>query len=154
MARLRERVERIYSTLERLDWIPRLLARVSIGIMFAGGAVHKLEALDDFTAYFESLGIPAAELQAPLAAVTELVGGLCLILGVLMRPASLALAIIMVVALFTAAIPEHNITASWSGLLELFYLPEWLLLVLLLWFVCAGAGRASVDAIFRPTQKH
>jgi len=45
----------------------------------------------------------------------------------------------------TAAAPETHITASWHGMLEFFYLPEVLLFLLLVWVV-AGAGRASLDA--------
>jgi uncharacterized membrane protein YphA (DoxX/SURF4 family) len=55
----------------------------------------------------------------------------------------------MVVAIVTAAAPEHHIQASWHGLLEFLYLPEWCLLLLLGWLVLAGPGRASVDARLR-----
>ena len=71
-------------------------------------------------------------------------------LGLLMRPAAVMLAGTMVVALFTAAIPEHNIHANWKGLLDFLYLPELLLLLLLGWLAVAGAGRASLDYILRP----
>ena len=53
---------------------------------------------------------------------------------------------VMVVAIVTAAAPEHHIQATWPGLLEFFYLPEWCLLLLLGWLVLAGPGPASLDA--------
>jgi uncharacterized membrane protein YphA (DoxX/SURF4 family) len=52
----------------------------------------------------------------------------------------------MMVAIVMATVPEKHITANWHGLLEFFYLPEVLLLLLLAWLVFAGPGRASLDA--------
>ena len=45
-----------------------------------------------------------------------------------------------------AAAPEKHITASWHGDAEVFYLPEVLLFLLLVWVVFSGPGRASLDA--------
>jgi putative oxidoreductase len=145
MERLNALLYGLYVALERREWAPRLVARLGIGLMFAGGAVKKARHLSDFVAYFQSLHIPAATLQAPFVVGVEFVGGLCLMLGLATRPAAAMLASTMVVALATAAIPEHHITASWQGLLEFLYLPEWLLLVMLGWFAVAGAGRAGLD---------
>ncbi len=138
-----------YKRLERLGALPPLLVRLGVGLMFLGGALHKATHLADFVAYFESLHIPAAQLQAPFVIAVELLGGLALMLGVATRLASLLLSGTMVVALATAAIPEHKIHATWKGLLDLLYLPEWLLLLLLGWLVIAGAGRLSLDFFLR-----
>src|SRR5262249_34540203 len=69
-----------------------------------------------------------------------------IVVGLLTRPAALMLCGVMTVAIVTAAAPEKHITASWHGLLEFFYLPEVLLLLLLAWLVFAGPGRASLAA--------
>jgi putative oxidoreductase len=37
--------------------------------------------------------------------------------------------------------------ALWDFLSNLFYAPEWLLLGLLLWLLCVGAGKASLDEL-------
>jgi len=146
MKRLVERVRAIYGRLEAADWVPRLVARLGVGLMFAGGAVKKVQTLGEFTQYFKELGIPAAEIQAPFVVGVEIVCGIALMIGLLTRPSAVMLAGTMVVAIFTAAIKEKGITASWKGLLEFLYLPEWLLLVILVWLVFTGAGKASVDA--------
>jgi len=140
---------RLYAALEQLDYLPRLVARLCVGLMFFGGALHKAANLNDFVMYFQSLNIPAAAIQAPFVVGVEFLGGLALMLGLLMRPAAVMLAGTMVVAILTAAIPEHKIHANWKGLLDFLYLPELLLLLLLGWLAVAGAGRASLDYILR-----
>ena len=97
--------------------------------------------LDEFTAYFESLGIPLAAVQAPMVASIELVGGALLVIGLATRFAALPLAGTMVVAILTARLNEAGVDSVGDFL----YLPEWLLLLLLAWLATNGAGRFSVD---------
>lgn len=135
--------------LERGSALPPLIIRIGVGLMFLGGALHKATHLSEFVAYFEQLHIPAASLQAPFVVAVELLGGLALMLGVGTRIAAAMLSGTMVVALATAAIPEHKIHANWRGLLDFLYLPEWLLLCLLGSLIIAGAGRLSMDYFLR-----
>jgi putative oxidoreductase len=149
MKQLLSRILSIYAMLERADFVPRLLARLCVGLMFLGGALHKATHLDEFIAYFQTLHIPAPALQAPFVVAVEGFGGLFLMLGLFTRPAAVLLSGTMVVALATAAIPDHHIHANWKGLLEFLYLPETLLLLILGWLLFAGAGRASLDHLLR-----
>ncbi len=144
--RLPSLVTRIYARLDRLECLVRLIVRIAVGIEFFGSGLGKLGKLRGLVQYFRSLGIPAPEIQAPLVASTELVCGALIVVGLLTRPAALMLCGVMTVAIVTAAAPEKHITASWHGLLEFFYLPEVLLLLLLASLVVAGPGRASLDA--------
>jgi len=139
-------VRALYAGLERQEWIVRLLIRLGVGVMFFGSGLGKLGKLSGLTQYFRSLGIPFPAIQAPFVATAELVCGALIVIGLATRPAALMLCGVMSVALVTAAVPEKKITASWHGLLEFLYLPEVLLLLLLLSLVVAGAGRASLDA--------
>lgn len=139
------RVLSCYRFLDRASALPPLIVRASVGLMFLGGAIHKATHLADFVAYFAQLHIPAPQLQAPFVVAVELVGGLLLMIGLGTRPAALMLSGTMVVALATAAIPDHKIHANWRGLLDVLYLPEWLLLCLLGWLIVVGAGSISVD---------
>ena len=145
MGRGAEVVGRIYRRLDALEWLGRLVVRLSVGIMFFGSGLGKLGKLPGLVGYFRSLGIPAPELQAPFVASVELICGALVVLGLATRPAALMLCGVMVVAILTAAVPEHHIQASWHGLLEFLYLSEWCLLLLLGWLVLAGPGRASLD---------
>ena len=147
MGRGAELVGRLYGWLDGVEWLGRLVVRLSVGIEFFGSGLGKLGKLPSFVQYFRSLGIPVPELQAPFVASVELVCGILIVIGLATRPAALMLCGVMAVAIVTAAAPERHITASWHGLLEFFYLPEWCLLLLLGWLVLAGPGRASLDAM-------
>jgi putative oxidoreductase len=140
------RGKRLSAWLDRQEWIVRLVIRLAVGVMFFGSGLGKLGTLSGLTQYFRSLGIPAPEIQAPFVAMTELVCGVLIVIGLATRPAALMLCGVMTVATVTAAIPEKKITASWHGLLEFLYLPEVLLFLLLVSLVVAGAGGASLDA--------
>jgi len=146
MSRLADHVVRVYTRLDRAEWIARLVVRLAVGLEFFGSGLGKLGKLSGFTQYFRTLGIPVPEIQAPFVAATELVCGALILVGLLTRPAAVMLCGVMLVAIVVAASPEKHITASWRGLLEFFYLPEVLLFLLLAWVVFAGPGRASLDA--------
>jgi len=146
MGRGTEVVARIYARLDGAEWLGRLAVRLSVGLMFFGSGLGKLGKLPGLVEYFRSLGIPAPELQAPFVASVELVCGTLLLVGLATRPAALMLCGVMVVAIVSAAAPEHHIQATWKGLLEFLYLSEWCLLLILGWLVLAGPGRASLDA--------
>ena len=80
-ARFRSAYRRATDALNNLAWLPKLALRLTVGFMFFSGAVVKLGDLGKFTAMFVSLGIPAAQVLAPVTAVVELVGGAALMLG-------------------------------------------------------------------------
>ena len=153
-ARFRPAYRRTTDALNNLAWLPNFVLRLTVGFMFFSGAVAKLGDLGKFTAMFVSLGIPAAQVLAPVTAVVELVGGAALMLGLGTRLVSLVLAGDMVGALITDIGPNlaQKYPALWDFFSNLFYAPEWLLVGLLLWLLCVGAGKASLDAMVgRPT---
>ena len=117
-----------------------LLVRLVIGVTFLLHGVDKLGDLTGTEQFFDGLGIPAAGVMAPFVAVTETVGGLMLIAGLLTPLAGFALAIDMLVAGLT----QH----AGKGF---FVMDGGYELVLLLGIGClalvaAGAGRFSIDA--------
>lgn len=147
--RFRPVYRRTANALNDLGWLPNLLLRLTVGFMFVSGAVGKLGNLGKFTAMFVSLGIPAAQVLAPVTAMVELVGGAALMLGVGTRLVSLLLAGDMAGALITDIGPNlaQKYPAPWDFFSNLFYSSEWLLLGLLLWLLCAGAGKAGLDGL-------
>lgn len=118
-----------------------MLARMTAGVMFAGSGLRKLGGLDEYTAYFVSLGIPFAELQAPFVAGVEFACGALLVAGLMTRLAAIPLAITMVVAIVAARLDEAQV----DSLGEFLYLNEWLLVVLLVWVLMSGPGKFSLD---------
>src|SRR2546421_7161042 len=84
--------------------------RIIWGYQFFLTGKGKLGSLDKVTEFFASLHIPMPHLNAIVAATTECVGGLLLILGLGARLVSLPLTIVMVVAYLTAHRPDiHNV---------------------------------------------
>ena len=136
-------MNRVIVSVRRLgewDWIPILLVRLSVGLLFfesgRGKLFFKLEELGD---YFVQLGIPLPHLNAAFVASIEFVGGICLILGVLTRVVAMPLAFTMLVAILTAQIGKVHTVG------DFLYLPEVLLLVIFVWLVFSGPGKISLD---------
>src|SRR3954454_18477305 len=79
----------------------RTLLRIVVGFLFAA---HGWQQFSQFTiagtqGAFALVGVPAADLVAPVVATLEQAGGIALILGLLARPFALLLALDMVGAL-------------------------------------------------------
>ncbi len=127
--------------IQKFDWLPGLVARLTIGLTFLQTGWGKLHHLDKVIAFFTSLGIPAANIQAPFVSGLELVGGTLVLLGLFTRVASFPLIGTMVVALLTAKRGDIH------ELGDLLFMPEFLFIVLLLWLIVKGAGVVSLDHV-------
>ena len=81
-----------------------VLLRVWIGIIFIshGLSLLSVESMRSFTNYLITLNVPFPLLNAYLCKSTELIGGVCLVLGFLKRTACIFLIIDMIVATFVA----------------------------------------------------
>jgi putative oxidoreductase len=80
-----------------------LLLRVFIGVCFVVHALGKLGLvgtgnMQGFASWLAELGVPYAAVQARLAMLSEMTGGILLTLGFLTRPAALLLVFTMIVA--------------------------------------------------------
>jgi putative oxidoreductase len=139
---------RVQTLLGRGAFAGPLLARLSVGVIFAQSGWGKLGALGDTTAFFAELGIPAPGFHAGLVAITELVGGLAVAVGLGTRFASVPLAFTMLVAIATAKREDID------GLASLLALDEFTYLAVFAWLAVAGSGAASIDGlIVRVTNK-
>lgn len=116
-----------------------LIMRLVVGSVFAFAGWGKLHNLAGVTEFFQSLGIPFANIQAPFVAVVELLGGVALIIGACTRCVALPLMVIMVVALATAK------QEAFVSLSELFETDDFLYFIILMALATYGAGKASVD---------
>jgi putative oxidoreductase len=130
---------RILEVLQKLPWLPLLVARLTLGIEFVSTGWGKLQHLDKVTAYFGELNIPFPGLNARVASLTELVCGALLLTGLVSRLASLPLIVTMVVAIATAKRSEFDGVVALTGFLE------WTYIVLLLVIAVQGPGLLSLD---------
>lgn len=133
--------DRSLSLLGKLDWLGPLSVRFTVGLVFLMTGWGKLHNLDGVTQFFESLHIPAAHANAAFVSTVELVGGALLILGLGTRVASLFLVGVMAVAIATAKLPELH------GVVDLVNTMEAVYLVVFVWLLVTGAGKASLDHV-------
>lgn len=126
-----------------LEWLPLAAARITVGWVFLQSGWGKLHNLEGVTDFFVSLGIPFAQVQAPVVAGIEFGGGLLLLLGLATRLAALPLVGVMSVAIRTALWDDIHDLSDLFGLAEFGYV------VLLSGLVVFGAGSLSIDALVR-----
>lgn len=119
-----------------------LILRVVIGVTFLLHGWQKINGmgLDGVTAFFTSVGIPAAGFFAFIVMWLEFLGGIALIIGLGTHWFSKLLAIDMLVALFTVHISKGFFVSSGGYELVL------ILFAGLVSLMITGAGRYSLDA--------
>jgi putative oxidoreductase len=121
----------------------RTILRLVTGFLFAA---HGWQKFNEFTvagtqASFAKMGVPAAELAAPVVATLELVGGIALILGVLTRVFAVLLTLDMLGALVLVHAPAGVFAATGGYELVL------LLATAALAVALVGAGKVSLDKV-------
>lgn len=87
------------------QWGPIPL-RLIVGFGFISHGLAKLsKGPDSFAAILQALAVPAPHLMAWVTILTELFGGLAILLGALVLLASLPMAAVLLVAMFTVHLP-------------------------------------------------
>ena len=134
----------------RWEWLPLLIARVSLGLFFALSGHGKLfvpERHEDLVLLMTDIGIPFPGFMATFLASVEFFGGLFLIVGFLSTFWAIALTIAMIVAIVTVeidlVIPKGIGFLEWIG--WFLYLPQVMYVILFFWLMITGPGQYSVD---------
>jgi uncharacterized membrane protein YphA (DoxX/SURF4 family) len=109
-----------------------------LGIIFLVHGFLKFTSMAATVQFFSHIGIPLPAIAVPFIAALELVGGLCLILGLGTRIFSALLAIDLVIAIFTA-----RLSAGFVGGYEF----ELALIAGLITLILSGPG---IFAILKP----
>lgn len=122
-----------------------LAMRLFWGWRFLISGWEKFGNIPLVTEFFSSIQIPFAWYQAYLVATVETVGGLCLLLGLASRVVAIPLAIIMIVALFSAHLTE-TLAAFENPQRFIQQLPINFLLTSLI-VLSFGPGKFSLDAL-------
>ena len=127
-----------------------LALRIPVGIIFAAHGAQKLfgwfggYGLEGTGKWMDSIGLSPGYLMALLAGGTEFFGGLALIIGLLVRPASAALAFAMVIAIFSVHI-QNGLFMSNNG-----YEFGLALLAASVSLLVSGGGNLSLDRALYP----
>lgn len=128
------------------SWGPFVL-RVIAGIIFFAHGSQKLfgwfggYGLEGTGQFMESIGLSPGYLMALLAGSAEFFGGIALIIGLLVRPASAVLAVTMVVAIFSVHI-ANGLFMSNNG-----YEFALSLLAITVSLLFSGAGKLGLDRV-------
>jgi putative oxidoreductase len=122
-----------------------LIARIGIGIIFVAHGWQKFftNGIDATQKAFDGMGAPLPDLSAIAAATIELVGGFALIAGVATPIFGILLFLDMLGAFFIVHV-DKGIFVSEGGYELVLALGVSSLLI-----AATGAGRLSVDALFR-----
>ena len=127
-----------------------LLARVSVGVFFAISGGNKLFVASRTRQMYETLagaGIPFPHFMTYFVSSVEFISGCLLVIGLLTSLSCAALMIQMIVAITTvqlATIPTGLSFLNWLD--DFLYLPETMYIIILVWLICSGPGRVSVDS--------
>jgi len=115
-----------------------LALRLAAGIFLVGVGIGKLADRASEVADFRHYGVPLTDLAVPLAGIIEIVGGVCVVVGLLIRPAAAVVALNLLVALLTAGVTD-------GGTFHLVVGPTVMIaMVVLVW---TGAPAPSLDAL-------
>lgn len=137
-------LKKITTTAAGFDTLP---VRVAAGVIFAAHGAQKLfgwfggYGLEGTGGWMASIGLEPGVLMAALAGSAEFFGGLALILGLLVRPAAVVLALTMVVAIVTVHLANGLFMAN-NG-----YEFGLALLAVSVSLVIRGAGSVSADKV-------
>ena len=136
------------SELHAWQWLGILLARSIVGLLFflsGRGKLFAPERREQMRQTLIEAHVPFPEFNAVFVSAVEFFCGLLLILGALTPLACALLAFVMLMAITTIAIQNIKATCPLGWVSEFLYLPEVLLLVILLWLFFSGPGWFSID---------
>lgn len=123
-----------------LETLGIAILRIVAGLSMAThgyGKIFTEGRMDKFAGGVGEMGFPQPELFAWLAALSELVGGVCLALGLGTRFSAFLIGCTMVVAVFI----KHAADAFEKKELGLLYL------AIMVYFLVAGGGRLAADSL-------
>src|SRR5215470_15923029 len=137
-------------------WAPMPL-RLIVGSGFMEHGLAKLsKGPENFAAILHAIGVPAPHLMAWLTILTELFGGLAVLLGAFVSLVSLPMAALLFVAIFTVHLPYGfssiklmSVTASRAQFGPPGYEVDLLYLACLAALVLGGSGPLGIDGLLR-----
>ena len=144
------------SRLASARWAPIPL-RLIVGYGFMEHGFAKLaRGPDSFSAILYAIGVPAPDFMAWATILVEIFGGLAILIGAFVVPASIPMAAILLVAMFTVHLPygfssikRQAVTAAGAQFGPPGYETDLLYLASLATLVIGGSGPLSIDGLIR-----
>jgi putative oxidoreductase len=137
-------------------WAP-IPVRLIVGYGFMEHGYAKMaRGADSFAAILHALGVPAPHLMAWVSILTELLGGLAVLVGAFVTLASVPMAILLLMAVFTVHLPNGfssikliAVTAAGPQFGPVGYEVNLLYLACLAALVLGGSGPFAVDSFLQ-----
>ena len=135
--------------------------RLIVGYGFMEHGLAKLsKGPENFAAILHTMGVPAPHLMAWLTILTELIGGLAVLLGAFVALVSLPMAAVLVVAMLTVHLPYGfssikllSVTSGRAQFGPPGYELDLLYLACLAALVFGGSGPMAIDGLLRKWRK-
>jgi len=115
------KLQHLLDKTRKIDFLGPLALRIYLAPIFILAGSNKLMHVEDVASWFDWLGFPAPTFMVYLAALTELLGGIALLIGLAVRWIALPLMFTMVVAAVSAhwengwhVLPETQLTVPWE----------------------------------------
>lgn len=115
------RLQDLLDATRKLDFLAPVLLRLFLAPIFILAGLNKLGNVEAVAWWFDSIGFPAPTLMVYLAGLTELVGGIGLLLGLAVRWLSVPLMVTMIMAAASVhwdsgwhVLPETELTVPWE----------------------------------------
>ena len=134
-----------------------MVLRLIVGYGFVQHGVAKLlKGPDAFAAILQMIGVPGPHFMAWVTILTELLGGIAVLLGAFVPLVSLALAAVLLVAIFTVHLPYGfssikliAVTAAGVQFGPVGYETNLLYLAALVSLVLGGSGPLAIDGLLK-----
>lgn len=126
-----------------------LLGRVALGAIFVKSGLQKLLALSAFAASLASRGVPQSSTLAVIGATVEFVGGIMIVTGFKVRPASLLMILFVIVATGISHRYWEYADAAARRAQEIQFSKNLSILGGFLLLYGCGPGRFSLDTLLR-----
>lgn len=134
------------------EWVIHLTIRLSIGIFFFVTGFNKLTVDANHKSMLETLtgtGMPFPVVASYLLSGIEMIAGAFLFLGLFKRLSSIVLIVVMIAAILTVnlhSIPSGLSLHTWLS--YFFYLPEFLLILLLAYLATSPLRDLELQSLF------
>jgi putative oxidoreductase len=156
MTKFRDLLIDPFGRFSRAHWAPIPL-RLIVGFGFMQHGFAKLSrGPDAFAGILHALGVPAPHLMAWVNILTELLGGLAILLGAFVVVASVPMAVLLLTAMFTVHLPYGfssiklmAVTAAGPQFGPPGYEVDLLYLACLAALVLGGPGPLAIDGLIR-----
>lgn len=124
--------------------IPAILCRLAVGLIFLSEGLQKYLFPDDLgTGRFTKIGFSDPSFWAYFTGAFEIICGILILIGFLIRFAAIPLLIIMIVAFITTKYPMLIDKGFWSFAHE--YRTDFAMTMLLIYLLIYGGGKNSID---------